>query len=179
MWMETETSEHGSTLAAWGVGGKGKPSDFGERIYIVGFTRSGAALKCALHRGRELEEVRRVAGEHGQSCLFKSGTSIFVYPDQYVPILSVITRCRLKPHHVVVSEAFLPLLYDEIAKFPSRANVRPNLLKTTALIDGDTSENICFVERTFLNAAPHQYRRLDSVTQSTSQAHGVPDVRGR
>merc|ERR1712232_673169 len=48
MLIETETSETGSALEAWGVRGRARPSDFGEQVHIVGFTRSGAALKRAL-----------------------------------------------------------------------------------------------------------------------------------
>lgn len=174
-WTEVSTSERGSDVEIW----NSRPSDFGETIYILGFTRCGAQLKQALQEGRELEDIRIAADNHGQSCLLKSGAGIFVYPNQYQPILSVLGQSRLKPHQVIVSEAFLPLVYREVAKLPSRANIRPCSLKTIALIDGDTSEYICVVERTFFNAAPHQRCDVDAVTQSTSQAHGVQNPRSK
>merc|ERR1712232_1171300 len=115
-----------------------RPSDFGARIHLLSSTRAGDELRRALQEGRELEQVRTAAAEHGQTCYLKnSGASIFVYPNEYASILSRINRCALKPHHVIVSEAFLPLVYNEIAQIPSRSNIKPRSLKTLALIDND------------------------------------------
>lgn len=44
LWMEMDTSETLSLPDAWCEGAKGRPSDFGERVHILGFTRSGAPL---------------------------------------------------------------------------------------------------------------------------------------
>ena len=68
--------------------------------------------------------------------------SIFVYPNQYQDILSVIDQHALKAHQVVTSEAFLPLVYQAVANIPCRSNIRPNFLKVMALVDGDNSQTL-------------------------------------
>ena len=89
--------------------------DVCERIHIVGFSRCGEPSKSSLQEGRELEVVRAEAASYGQSCFLKSRAAMFVFPDQYEPIFSMLGQRRLKPHHVAISEAFLPLLAAEVA----------------------------------------------------------------
>jgi len=47
--------------------------------------------------------------------------SIFVYPNPYHVILTVLPQHQLRLHHVVVCEVFLPLIYHELIKLPSRS----------------------------------------------------------
>merc|ERR1712072_716673 len=42
--------------------------EFGDKVYLMAFTRSPTIFQEALHHGCELEQVRTVAAEHGQSC---------------------------------------------------------------------------------------------------------------
>lgn len=179
LWTEIDASEVNSSEGAWVADCVARPSSFGETIHIVGFTRGGTQLKQALHEGRELEVVRMAAEEHGQSCILAFGASIFAHPNQYKHILLVVGQHTLKPHQVITSEAFLPLVYQAVASIPFRSNVRPNFSKVMALIDGDNSETVCTVERTFINGTPHRHRDVKAVTKSTSQAHGIPNVRSR
>jgi len=139
-----------------------------DKVHLVKFTRAGKALQIALH-GRELEQVRAHMEEAGHSCHLKhSGASVFLYPDHYDRILKVVPLQTLRPHHVLIADAFLPLLKDEVNKLPSRAKVRPNSVQPFALVDEDV---IIVVEKTFYNAEARDRRRAESVTQSSTDAH--------
>lgn len=152
----------------------GDPCD---RIFIVRFSRSVKDLFPArLHTGRELEPVRAAAKEHDQECLLKSGASIFVYPTQYGSIKSVLQEHTLRRHHVVVAEAFLPLIYQEIIQIPSKSNIKPVGWKLLSLVD-DEQEMVCVVEHGFLRVVPSKQDNREEVTQSTSEVHGCPNVR--
>lgn len=156
-----------------------RPTEYGVNIILLKFTRCGQLLRKALHEGTELEPVRAAAKEQGRTCQLRSGASIFVYPNQYDIILSVLPDTELRPHHVIACEAFLPFIYHEIKKLPSRSNVRPSSSRTVALVEGDTAESICIVERTFLSNVSHHLCEPDSVTQSTSELRHVLNVRRR
>merc|ERR1711870_197897 len=102
-------------------------TEYGDIVYIVKFTRCVQELQAALHNDRELEPIRAAAWQAGQSCkLSSSGASAFVYPQQYASILSVLQGCELRAHHVLIAEAFLPLLFAAISKIPSKKKVRPS-----------------------------------------------------
>lgn len=151
-------------------------SEFGDNIVLLKFTRCGKPLRDALHRGPELEVVRAMAEQTGHSCLLRSGASIFVYPQQYEVILSQIDEQKLRPHHVIVSEPFLPLVISETSKLRSRENMRPQSLPCAIVSDADESV-ICTVERTFIDIPLLQLRSQDSVTQSESHAGRVTNPR--
>lgn len=110
----------------------------------------------ALHDGRELEGVRMEAKEAGHSCLLGSGGSIFLYPQQYAAISKIVSNLQLKPHVLVVNEAFLPLVLEAIRGIPSAANVRPRRTSFLALIDDD-GHDVCAVERTFYFRMPSEF----------------------
>ncbi len=59
--------------------------------------------------------------------------------------LGVLPDTELRPHYVVICEAFLPLLYKEIAKILLKSNVRPSLAKTFALVEGSSARTVCIV----------------------------------
>merc|ERR1712032_1584264 len=104
---------------------------------------------------------------------------IFVYPDQYQSILAVLPDIELRAHHVVVCEAFLPLLYKEITTIPSKRNVRPSQQNLFALVDHNSAETVCVVARTFCNTMNPMYCPAASVSQSTSELHNVRNPRRR
>ena len=59
--------------------------------------------------------------------------------------LGVLPDTELRPHYVVICEAFLPLLYKEIAKIPLKSNVGPSLAKIFALVEGSSARTVCIV----------------------------------
>jgi len=172
MWTEDTSSE---SVSLWEDDARACIGS-SEKIIIVKFSRSVQDLfpKC-LHTGQELEPVRAAAKEHGQTCILNSGASIFVYPNQYMGITSTLKNFELRRHHVVVSDAFLPLVYNEIIKIPSKSNIKPVDWKLFAIFDDET-ELLCVVERTFYKAVS-PLCNSDGVTQSTSEAHGYPNIR--
>eukprot|EP00931_Biecheleriopsis_adriatica_P046829 TRINITY_DN26940_c0_g1_i1.p1 TRINITY_DN26940_c0_g1~~TRINITY_DN26940_c0_g1_i1.p1 ORF type:complete len:722 (+),score=100.54 TRINITY_DN26940_c0_g1_i1:123-2288(+) len=177
IWME-----HGSDMSCaddiWNSSAHTDFQDALERIFVVKFSRSIKDLfPSKLHKGEELETVRAMAEEKGQKCRLKSGASIFVYPNQYNAILSVLSSYTLQAHHVVVAEAFLPLIYNEIKQIPSKSNVKPIDWKLFALIDDENPEELCCVERTFYNCPQRRLCTSDSVTQSTSEVHHCLNIR--
>merc|ERR1712232_922547 len=127
-------------------------------------TRCGKELRKALDTGDELETVRAAAKEAGHECHLRSGARIFVYPEQYRSILAVLPDTELRAHHVVICEAFLPLLYKDIAKIPSKCNVRPSQEKLFALVDHSSAETVCVVVRTFCSTTNPQFRSAASVS---------------
>jgi len=147
-----------------------RPSEYGEVIFVVKFNRVGKQLRSVLQEGPGLETVR-AAKAAGHSCKHaRSGASIFLYPAQYPSVLAVLSGMALRPHHVVISEAFLPVLESETSAIPSKQKMRPRSSQTFALVNGETEESICVVEHGFYNAAPRRFTTPDSVTQSTSEA---------
>merc|ERR1712087_166117 len=101
---------------------------------MVGMSRCRVDTTLAvLHEGPELEPVRASATEAGHSCSLKSGARMFLYPEQYPSILSILPDVDLRPHHVLVSEAFLPLLFAEVRAIPSSRKMRPSSIVPYAL----------------------------------------------
>lgn len=178
-WIEADTAS--SFLADGWHEPVPRRSDCGETVFIVKFNRCGEELRSVLHNGPELEPVRASATTAGHSCSLKSGASMFLYPEQYPGILAVLPDVDLRPHHVVVSEAFLPLLFAEIAAIPSKRKMRPSSIMPYAIVEGDSAEVVCKVERTFMCGQPRQLAMPSSVTQSTSEAppNHVLNVRRR
>eukprot|EP00746_Dinoflagellata_sp_MGD_P038723 gnl/MRDRNA2_/MRDRNA2_193155_c0_seq1.p1 gnl/MRDRNA2_/MRDRNA2_193155_c0~~gnl/MRDRNA2_/MRDRNA2_193155_c0_seq1.p1 ORF type:complete len:215 (-),score=32.34 gnl/MRDRNA2_/MRDRNA2_193155_c0_seq1:49-693(-) len=150
--------------------------EYGDTIFLVKLTRCGE-VRDALHRGMELEPVRAAAHEAGYICQMMSGVSMFLYPQQYASIISVLPDHGLRPHHVVIAEPFLPLLYQEIVNLPSKKRVQPSSANPLALVEGDNATTICLLQRTFYNTVPSRFRSADSVTQSTSAARHVSNPR--
>merc|ERR1712232_1467047 len=146
------------------------------KVHLITFTRSPPSLFSALHKGRELDCVRVTASQHGQSCRLPSGASIFVYPQHYEGVKKLTSGLGLLPYHAIVCEAFLPLVYAEIAKLRSKDNVRIRKLQKVALVDS-SDEVICFLQQTFMHTSDS--REITSVegAQSTSQARGIPNPR--
>uniref|UniRef100_A0A7S0FWY7 Uncharacterized protein n=1 Tax=Pyrodinium bahamense TaxID=73915 RepID=A0A7S0FWY7_9DINO len=147
------------------------------KVHLITFTRSPPSLFSALHKGRELECVRVTAAEYGQSCRLPSGTSIFVYPKHYEGVKELASGLGLLPYHAVVCEAFLPLVYAEIAKLRSKDNVRIRKLQKMALVDSSDEVIFCFLRQTFMHTFDSREITSAQGTQSTSQVHGIPNHR--
>lgn len=152
-----------------------RPWDFGDAIHIVSFSRSGELLMQSLHKGRGLEPLRQAAAQRGQECRLESGASIFVYPDHYEAVCLLLKKYRLQPHHAVVAEAFLPLLYDEIGELPCRAKVKVRSSSWMAMLSHDC-KTIVTVEHTFMWARSARMQE-EAATASTSQWRGFMNHR--
>jgi len=167
-------SSHGH--AASGV--PGPRSAVGETVYLLQCTRGGGKLHSALDHGRALDSVRTTAASFGQSWALGSGTRgsgarIFVHPDQYDEVLRTLSLHKLRPHHVIVSEAFLPLVYEDLTALPSKANIRKRFLQPLALVTA--AGDVVPVQRTFLHSSPN--RNCETATQSDSQAWHLANPR--
>jgi len=145
---------------------------FGEYVYLLQCTRGGAKLHGALDRGRALDSVRVNAAACGQSCVL-GPARIFVHQDQYDEVVELLSLHKLQAHQVVVSEAFFPLVREEIAALPSRANIRLRSVKPLAVATG--SDDVIPVKRTFLQSSPRLNRQI--ATQSDSQAQRFANPR--
>jgi len=122
-------------------------------------------LRHALHHGRELESIRMQSEEAGHSCVLGSGGSIFLYPQQYTAVQAVVRRLQLKPHFLVVNEAFLPLKLQAFRSIPSKANVLPRPACFLALVDDEGNE-VCVVEKHSVSGSLQQLYRM--LSQSVS-----------
>lgn len=153
------------------------PTEYGDKILLLKLTRCGQKVQDALQREASLELVHAHASQAGHNCRLPSGASMYVYANQYSIIKSVLPESRLKPHHIVVAEAFLPFVVNAIKGLPSRSNVRVNSSSPLAIVEGEHANNICVVEKTFYNTLPREFRSQESVTQSTSDVHHVTNPR--
>jgi len=133
---------------SWQASNVARPSNFGDAVHILQVTRAPYELRHALHHGRELESIRMQFEEAGHSCILGSGGSIFLYPQQYTAVQAIVSQMQLKPHFLVVNEAFLPLVLEAIRSIPPKANVRPRCACFLALVD-DEGHEVCVVENTF------------------------------
>jgi len=153
---------------------------FGDTVYMLSFTRAGRSLQTAVE-GSELETVRAAILEAGHTWKLQSGAKVLLYRNQYSTIHNALDLQGLRPHHVLIADAFLPLLLTEIRKLPSRANVRPSLLQPAALVADEQEEeqSIAIVKRTFYNLVPANLVRAESVTQSVHDARDGTNPRRR
>lgn len=146
-----------------------------DKILLLKVSRCGPALQEALHNGRYLDELRTTMAAKGLPCKLPCGASVFVYPNQYDQIFSVLPKHDLRPHHILVNEAFLPLVFEALGNLPSKLNVHPREKKMLAYVPDHTEATPFVVEKTFINTCP---RRLsDTITQSTSEFHRAPNPR--
>merc|ERR1711972_799112 len=113
--------------------------------------------------------------EHGHDWRLPSGAKVFVYPQDADAVMAAISREELRAHHVIAAHAFEPLVMEAVGRLPSRRRVDRRGVESMAYI-GDGGEAMC-VERTFLQISIHQRRSPESVTQSTTEAHGSENPR--
>ena len=75
---------------------------------------------------------------------------------------------RAQPHHVIIAEAFPPLIRADIAALPCRAKVRERSWEFAALLAEDGAD-LYVVERTFINVAHRQEGSLRASRASVSR----------
>lgn len=140
-----------------------------ERVILHAYSRCPDVFHKALNEGRSLEEIRSVMQQAGFSWRMLSGAKIFVYPQDYRAVVSATARLELRPHHVIMSEPFEPLVREALGHLPSRRRVDLRSAATVAYLNeiGD----ICCTERTFLSI-PRMLRASNSVAQSTTELRG-------
>lgn len=143
-------------------------TEFGDTVFLVKLSRVCPGVHAAL-RGPELEPIRAEASAGGHCWKLPGGAHVLLYPNQYEGVLKVLREETLRPHHVLITEAFLPLLYHAIAKLPARADVRPSSKRPWTLVDDD-GEIVAMVEKTFLNTQARPRRGSGSVVQSERRA---------
>lgn len=120
---------------------------------------------------------RAAAAENNQNCMMRSDATIFLYPNQFDSIVSVLKGYVLRSHHVVIAAAFLPLFYLETIKIPSLSSGKPVDWRPVAIAADQCSEEICIIDRSFFNFKPRKFDHPDNGTQSTSEAHHCLNVR--
>merc|ERR1711920_1087923 len=91
-----------------------------------------------------------------KSCILSSGARVFVHPDQYDKVLGALSLHKLRPHHVVVSEAFLPLVCEDIGALPSKANIEERFCQPVVMVGG--SGDVVSMNRTFVQDFQHRSR---------------------
>jgi len=172
-WIESD-GEMPPAFKEWTGEVQPQATVFGDAVYLVSFTRAGRSLQAAVE-GSELETVRASIHDAGHTWRLQSGASVLLYAHQFTTLSSAVDMQYMRPHHVLISEAFLPLFLSEIRKLPSKANVRPSLVRAAALV-ADEGEYVAIVEKTFYNLVPARLTGAASVTQSLYDArahHGT------
>lgn len=147
-----------------------------DSILLLRFTRHPNEFERCLHEGPELEPVRASLKEADLSPRLACGASIFVYPEEYAAAKRAIAKESLRPFHIVVSQAFFPLVREAVSSLASRLDVRLRSAQTIAYTSGHSSDDFVVVEKTFLGI-PRMLREPGSVVQSTAEAHGAPNPR--
>jgi hypothetical protein len=139
-----------------------------EAVFLHRYSRCPEEFHEALGRGQDLEPVRAALELAGHEWQLPSGAKVFVFPDQFAAVSAVLAGRDLRPHHVVVSQAFEPLVRDALGRLPSRLRVDQLRVDPVALVGGQDA--VLCVERTFLDV-PRALRAPQSVNQSTTEAH--------
>jgi len=152
-----------------------------EPIHILRLTRNPKQCEERLQNGPELEVVRASLSEAGYSSRLPSGAAIFVNPQEYAATMQVIARHTLRPYHIVVSEVFMPLVFEAITSLPCRSKVRVCDHHIIGYVgattpSGPAVDDIYVVVSTFLTTAGG-FRQPQSVVQSTSAAHNSVNPR--
>jgi len=150
-----------------------RQSQFGDRVFVLRWTRNPYEIKEALNSYGGLEPVQAAAEAMGHSCRHVSGAFVFLYPNQFRGVLRTLegmSSLELRPYHTVVNEAFKPLVEEAAQQLRSKANVRLRSQRTVALIADAECEESCavlVVERTFYNLmTPPRPHDPASVVQS-------------
>lgn len=164
-----------------------------ESVYLLHFKRYPDSFRKALVEGEALQECRCAMEEaHCPWHLPESGAKVFVHPSQYQAALeAVLDRgIQLRPYHVIVSDSLEALVHEALTGLPcrqgARVRVRDELLVARDVSSSETSigehpaestgvSASLFlelgVERTFIGLVRPR-RDAESVTQSTTEAHG-------
>lgn len=122
----------------------------------------------ALCDGPELEPAR-AALEHA-NCRWHlpGGAKVFVFPEQFAAVSAALARHTLRAHHVVVAEAFEPLVHEAVRRLPCRSSVVLREAEPLAFLSNEG--DVVVVNRTFVHIAQAMHTS-QSVIQSTTEAH--------
>eukprot|EP00438_Fugacium_kawagutii_P014813 Skav234787 [mRNA] locus=scaffold69:69756:70532:+ [translate_table: standard] len=151
-----------------------------ETVYLLHYNRSSERFHQALSGGRALESCRAALEAAGFQWLQDSGAKVFVHPWQFESIMATIVQqdVQLRPHHVIVSESLEHDVEASLSDLPCRDGARVKrrgvLEATYAGDQSEAEEDLAMdlvADRTFLCAVP-RLRASNSVTQSTTEAHG-------
>eukprot|EP00404_Azadinium_spinosum_P057185 CAMPEP_0180794734 /NCGR_PEP_ID=MMETSP1038_2-20121128/55794_1 /TAXON_ID=632150 /ORGANISM="Azadinium spinosum, Strain 3D9" /LENGTH=345 /DNA_ID=CAMNT_0022833547 /DNA_START=302 /DNA_END=1337 /DNA_ORIENTATION=- len=123
-----------------------------EDIYIITFTRTPQEFQERVHNGSELEPLRFFAEQLGYSCRCK-GASVFVHPNQFPSVRQQVLNMELKPHQLVVSETYLPLVKKAVGRFGARRDVRA--FQVDEVTEGDVVRALIVVTKCFREFLPN------------------------
>lgn len=101
------------------------------------------------------------------SCAWKvdpPGALVFTYPAQYHEVRRQLKHIKLRTHHVVISEAFMPLLRETIRRLPSKMHVRMRTTNRLAIIPDDSTLGAVRMANTYISHLMSNVERI--VTQS-------------
>jgi len=172
VWIESCAATVGPFEQEWTGEMRSRASQFGDTVYLIKFTRAGRDLQAAV-ASAELESIRNEASGAGFEFKLPCGAHVLLYPNQYTSIQTVVKLEDLRPHHVLINEAFLPLLLSSVQKLPSRSNVRPTSIRPAALV-GDDNLEVAIVKKTFIDFESRLLTGAASVAQSaTDVRHGA------
>jgi len=139
------------------------------KVFLHCYSRCPSAFHAVLDDGPELQPARAALTAAQMSWRVLGGAKVFVGPDKYHAVVSIVNRQKLRAHHVILEETFEPLLQAALSRLPSRCRV-DQLSKEPIAFLGDEGE-VVSKDRTFLDI-PRELRNPNSVTQSTGEAHG-------
>jgi len=148
------TSSYGHSSTALGEANRSlsRSIEFGEKIFVLRWSRHPRELAEALRQNPLLEPIRAAAFDAGQSCDHATGATILLYPDQYDAVLKLISGLDLRPYHTVVNEAFRPLVEDAATQLRSKANIRLRSQRHLAILPNtEDSDEILVVENSCFN----------------------------
>ena len=139
-----------------------------ETIWLLKYNRHPPAFHNAL-QGPEMRPCREGLESEMKSWRLESGVYIFVQPHQYESVVAALQGRDVKNGHVVVSarwEASLELALTAGVRHREILAVPPTKQRKMG-----TDEKAERITRTFLCYGP-PLRSIDSVTESTTEAHG-------
>jgi len=179
--LASETISDGAVTAG-SIAEKTYPrsSEFGEKIFVLRWSRHPRELAIALRQNPLLEPIRAAAIVAGHTCDHATGAMILLYPDQYKTVLKLISGLGLRPYHTVVNEAFRPLVEDAAMQLRSKANIRLRGHRPLAILPNtDDSDEILVVENSFLDLVhvPAVARSHISIAQTDTIGYRVRSPR--
>jgi len=127
-----------------------QPGDYGDKILVLNLSRVIPECFEALGTSRALEQVRWQMGIN--SCKWQiepSGAHVFVYSAQYEQVLSWCKGFDLRAHHVIISEAFQPLLKEALRAIPSKRHVRTRSAHPALIVGHNAGDDAVVVQLTF------------------------------
>jgi len=99
-------------------------------VVLLEVDRTLSTLRDALLTGEALANVRNALESHGHAVELSSGAKIFVRPEQYHSVITVVEDMDLKPRHIVVSQE-LDNLVSRVISTVKRTTVKRRRITTT------------------------------------------------